>query len=174
MQNALALSLSALLWFEAASATIEDFLQTIRRHWAITQAICTSFKVELFQAVHNFTNTTGHSFKIALYADTATLGATTTVYTTSGEITGTGYSAGGYSLTSVTPTSSGTTAICDFADAAWSNATITAFGAMIYNSSASNKAVLVLSFGSNQASTAGTFTVVFPAADASNAILRAA
>lgn len=159
---------------QTASATFDEFLQTIRRHWAITQAVCTSFKVELFTATHNFTATTGHVFKIALYTSSATLGAATTAYSATNEVSGAGYAAGGNTLTSVTPTSSGTTAICDFADTAWTTATITARGAEIYNSSATNKAVLILDFGSDQSSTAGTFTIVFPAADASNAILRAA
>lgn len=142
--------------------------------WAITQAMCTSFKVEILRAQHDFTASTGHTFKIALYTSSATLDATTTAYTTSNEVVGTGYTAGGNSLTSVTPTSSGTTALCDFADTSWSTATITARGAMIYNSSASNKAVAILDFGSDKTSTGGTFSIVFPAADASNAILRLA
>lgn len=141
---------------------------------AISQAMCTSFKVELLQGVHNFTNTTGDTFKIALYTSAATLGATTTVYTTSDEVVGTGYTAGGNTLTNVTPTSSGTTAFTDFADTTWSTATITARGALIYNSTEANKAVAVLDFGSDKTSTAGNFTIVFPTADASNAIIRIA
>ena len=142
---------------------------------AISQAVCTSFKVEILTATHNFTASTGHTFKIALYTSATTLGAATTAYgVPTNEVTGTGYSAGGNTLTSVTPTSSGTTAICDFADTSWTTATITARGALIYNSSASNKAVGVLDFGSDQTSTAGTFTIVFPTPDASNAILRIA
>lgn len=141
---------------------------------AISQAMCTSFKVELLQGVHNFTASTGDVFKIALYTSSATLGATTTVYTTSDEVSGPGYTAGGNTLTNVTPTSSGTTAFTDFADTTWTTATITARGALIYNSTESNKAVAVLDFGSDKTSTAGNFTIVFPAADASNAIIRIA
>jgi len=141
---------------------------------AISQAMCTSFKVELMTATHNFTNTTGNTFKIALYTSSATLGATTTAYTTSNEVTGTGYTAGGNTLTNVTPTSSGTTAFTDFADTTWSSSTITARGALIYNSSASDKSVCVLDFGSDKSSSSGDFTIVFPTADASNAIIRIA
>jgi hypothetical protein len=141
---------------------------------AITQAMCTSFKVELLQAVHNFTTTTGNVFKIALYTSSANLDATTTVYGTTNEVVGTGYTAGGNTLTNVTPTSSGTTAFTDFADTTWSNSTITARGALIYNSSQSNKAVCVLDFGTDKTSTSGSFTIVFPAATASDAIIRIA
>jgi hypothetical protein len=140
----------------------------------ITQAMCTSFKVELLTATHNFTASTGDTFKIALYTSSATLSASTTAYTTSNEVTGVGYSAGGNTLTNVTPTSSGTTAFTDFADTTWSSATITARGALIYNSSKTNKAVCVLDFGSDKTSTAGNFSIVFPTADASNAIIRIA
>lgn len=141
---------------------------------AITQAMCTSFKVEILQAVHDFTNSTGDTFKIALYTSAATLDATTTAYSATNETSGTGYTAGGNTLTNVTPTSSGTTAFTDFADTTWSTATITARGALIYNSSKSNKAVAVLDFGSDKTSTAGDFTIIFPTADASNAIIRIA
>lgn len=141
---------------------------------AISQAMCTSFKVELMTATHNFTASTGDTFKIALYTSSATLGASTTAYTTSNEVVGTGYTAGGNTLTNVTPTSSGTTAFTDFADTTWTTATITARGALIYNSSKSNKAVCVLDFGSDKTSTAGNFTIVMPTADASNAIIRIA
>ncbi len=141
---------------------------------AITQAMCTSFKVELLTATHNFTASTGDTFKIALYTSSATLGASTTAYTVTNEVSGTGYTAGGNTLTNVTPTSSGTTAFTDFADTTWSAATITARGALIYNSSKSDKAVCVLDFGSDKTSTAGNFTIVFPTADASNAIIRIA
>jgi hypothetical protein len=141
---------------------------------AISQAMCTSFKVELLTATHNFTASTGDVFKIALYTSSASLDATTTAYTTSNEVVGTGYTAGGNTLTNVTPTSSGTTALTDFADTTWSTATITARGAMIYNSSKSNKAVCILDFGSDKTSTAGNFTIVFPVPDASNAIIRIA
>jgi len=141
---------------------------------AISQAMCTSFKVELLTATHNFTASTGDVFKIALYTSSASLDATTTAYTTSNEVVGTGYTAGGNTLTNVTPTSSGTTALTDFADTTWSTATITARGAMIYNSSKANKAVCILDFGSDKTSTAGNFTIVFPVPDASNAIIRIA
>ena len=143
---------------------------------AISQAMCTSFKVELLDGVHNF-NTGGDTFKIALYTSSATLDASTTVYTTSGEVSssGTNYTAGGNTLSvSQVPTSSGTTAYLDFADTTWLAATITARGALIYNSSKSNKAVAVLDFGSDKTSTAGDFTIIFPTADASNAIIRIA
>lgn len=141
---------------------------------AISQAMPTSFKQELLTATHNFTASTGDTFKIALYTSSATLGASTTAYTTSNEVVGTGYSAGGNTLTNVTPTTSGTTAFTDFGDTTWSNATITANGALIYNSSKSDKAVAVLAFGGDKTSTAGDFTIVFPTADASNAIIRIA
>lgn len=143
---------------------------------AISQAMCTSFKVELLQGVHNFTASTGDTFKIALYTSAATLGASTTAYTSSNEVSssGTNYTAGGNTLTNVTPTSSGTTAFTDFADTTWSAATITARGALIYNSTEADKAVCVLDFGSDKTSTAGNFTIVFPTADASNAIIRIA
>lgn len=141
---------------------------------AITQAMCTSFKVELLQGVHDFTNTTGNVFKIALYTSSATLDATTTAYSATNEVSGTGYTAGGNTLTNVTPTSSGTTAFTDFADTTWSNSTITARGALIYNSTQSDKAVCVLDFGTDKTSTSGSFTIVFPAATASDAIIRIA
>ena len=137
--------------------------------------MCTSFKKELLEAVHNFKNSGGSTFKIALYTNSASFDATTTAYTTSNEVTGTGYTAGGNTLTRVDPTSSGTTAFTDFADTTWSSSTITARGAMIYNDSAAgNPAVVILDFGSDKTSTNGDFTVVFPTADASNAIIRIA
>lgn len=141
---------------------------------AISQAMCTSFKVELMQALHNFTTSTGNTFKIALYTSTATLGATTTAYSATNEVTGIGYTAGGNTLTNVTPTSSSTTAFTDFADTTWTTATITARGALIYNSTNANRAVAVLDFGADKTSTAGDFTIVFPTPDASNAIIRIA
>ena len=144
---------------------------------AITSAICTSFKVELLKGVHNFTATTGNTFKIALYTSSATLGASTTAYSTSNEITnssGTAYTAAGATLTSVTPTSDGTTALCDFSDLTFSSSTITANGALIYNDTQSDKAVCTLAFGGDKTSTAGDFTIQFPTADASNAIIRIA
>ena len=149
---------------------------------AISQAMCTSFKVELLDGIHAFGTTvvraatTADTFKIALYTSSATLGAGTTAYTTSNECPSTGnYSAGGNTLTvSQVPTSTGTTAFLDFADTTWSNATITANGALIYNSTQSNKAVAVLAFGGDKTSTAGDFTIIFPTADSSNAIIRIA
>ena len=141
---------------------------------AITQAMCTSFKKELLEGTHNFKNSGGGTFKLALFTSSATLGASTTAYATTNEVSGTGYSAGGSALTRVDPTSSGTTAFTDFADLTFSTATITANGALIYNSSASDKAVIVLAFGGDKTSTAGDFTIQFPAADASNAIIRIA
>jgi len=141
---------------------------------AITQAVCTSFKQEILVEGHNFTNG-ADTFKIALYSSSATLSASTTAYSSTNEVSDSGtYSAGGGSLTSATPTTSGTTAICDFTDISFTSATITARGALIYNSSASNKAVCVLDFGGDKTSTSGTFTIQFPAADSSNAILRLA
>ena len=140
---------------------------------AITQAMCTSFKVELLQGIHDFTASTGDVFKLALYTSSATLDATTTVYSSSNEVSASGsYSAGGGSLTNITPTASGTTALTDFDDLSFTSATITARGALIYNSSESDKAVAVLDFGGDKISTAGTFTIQFPAATSSDAIIR--
>jgi|TARA_R110000823_G_scaffold202658_1_gene333602 hypothetical protein len=141
---------------------------------AISQAMCTSFKVELMTGTHNFTNSSGNSFKLALYTSSASLGATTTAYSSTNEASGTNYTATGAALTNVTPTSSGTTAFTDFADLTFSNATVTANGALIYNDTNSDKAVAVLAFGGDKTSTAGDFTIQFPAADASNAIIRIA
>ena len=142
---------------------------------AITQAVCTSFKQELLVGTHNFTATTGDTFKIALYSSSATLSASTTAYSATNEVSNSGtYTAGGGSLTNVTPTTSGTTALTDFSDVSFTSATITARGALIYNSTDSNKAAVVLDFGGDKTSTSGTFTIQFPAADASNAILRLA
>ena len=140
---------------------------------AISQAMCTSFKVDLLAGNQDFDTDV---FKIALYTSAATLGASTTAYTATGEVPSTGnYTAGGNTLTvSVTPTSAGTTAFVSFANTTWSAATITARGALIYNSSKSNKAVAVLDFGSDKTSTSGDFTINFPTADASNAIIRLA
>ena len=141
---------------------------------AITSAICTSFKQELLVGTHNFTATSGNSFKLALYTSSATLGASTTAYVTTGHATGPNYSAGGSALTSVTPTTSGTTALCDFADLTFGTATVTARGCLIYNDTQSDKAVCAIDFGGDKTSTAGNFTIVFPTADASNAIIRLA
>ena len=145
---------------------------------AITSAICNSFKVEILKGVHNFTATTGNTFKIALYTSDATLGAGTTAYSATNEITnssGTAYTAAGATLTSVTPTSSSTTALCDFADVSYTSASFTANGALIYNDSASgDPAVCAIAFGSDKTVTSGTFTIQFPTADATNAIIRIA
>lgn len=138
--------------------------------------MCTSFKVELMQAVHNFSNPGGNTFKLALYDNNASFTAATTAYTATDEVPNSGsYTAGGGTLTSVTPTSSGTTAFTDFNDLSFTSATITAYGALIYNDSAAgDPAVCVLDFGGAKTSTAGTFTIIFPAATASDAIIRIA
>jgi|TARA_R110001606_G_C15011629_1_gene608547 hypothetical protein len=143
---------------------------------AITQAMCTSFKKELMEAKHNFLNSGGNTFKIALYTSSASLGAGTTAYSSTNEISGTNYSAKGNTLTRVDPSiPSGTTAITDFADTSWSTATFTARGALIFNEDTTgDTSVLVLDFGADKTATAGTFTIAFPAADASNAIIRIA
>ena len=141
----------------------------------------TSFKNELLYGVHDFDASTGDTFNIALYDSNATLDATTTAYSATDEVSGTGYSAGGQALTNVNPTTSGTTAFTDLADETFTTATITARGALIYNttpnttsSSVSNPSVVVLDFGADKTSTAGDFTIVFPAADASNSVIRIA
>jgi len=141
--------------------------------------MCTSFKQELMEGKHNFTNGSGDTFKLALYTNSATFTASTTDYTATNEISGTGYSAGGGTLTNVTPTTSGTTALTDFADLTFSSATITARGALIYNTTAgagtgTTDSVVVLDFGADKTSSAGDFTIIFPTADASNAIIRIA
>jgi hypothetical protein len=142
---------------------------------AITQAMCTSFKQALLDGEMDFSSDTAQTFKIALYTSSATLDASTTAYSVTNEVSGTGYSAGGNTLTiSANPTTSGTTAFLDFADTTWSSATITARGALIYQSGGSNPAVAVLDFGGDKTSTAGDFTIQFPTADASNAIIRIA
>ena len=139
--------------------------------------VTTSFKTQVLQGTHNFTASSGDTFKIALYTNSSSLAAGTATYgdgTATNAVSGTGYSAGGNTLTSVTPVADGTTAVCDFADTSWTSATITAYGALIYNSSESNKSVCVLNFGGDKTCTSGTFTIQFPTADASNAILRLA
>lgn len=138
--------------------------------------MCTSFKKELMQAVHNFTASTGDTFKLALYTNSASFTAATTAYTVTDEVANSGtYAAGGGTLTNVTPTSTGTTAFTDFADLSFTSATITARGALIYNDTAAgDPAVAVLDFGSDKTSTTGTFTIQFPTADATNAIIRIA
>jgi|TARA_E500000318_G_scaffold108440_1_gene119310 hypothetical protein len=142
---------------------------------SISQAMCTSFKKELMEAKHNFLNSGGNTFKLAMYTSSASLGAGTTAYTTSNEVSGTGYTAKGNTLTRVDPTTSSTTAFTDFADTTFSTATLTARGALIFNEDTSgDTSVCVLDFGGDKTSTAGDFTIVFPTADASNAIIRIA
>lgn len=143
---------------------------------AISQSMVTSFKVGLLDGDFNFGSGTSQVFKIALYTASATLSASTTAYSASNEVTGTGYTAGGNTLTiSTVPTSSGTTAYLDFADTTWSDATITARGALIYLANGTtNPAIAVLDFGADKTSTAGDFTIQFPTADASSAIIRIA
>ena len=142
---------------------------------AITSAMCSSFKKELLEGKHNFLNSGGDTFKLALYTSSASLGASTTAYTTSNEVSGTGYTAKGNTLTRVDPSLDGTTAITDFADTTFSSSTITARGALIFNDSASgDPTVCVLDFGADKSSTSGDFTIQFPTADASNAIIRIA
>lgn len=138
--------------------------------------LCTSFKKELLEAVHNFKNSGGSTFKLALYTNSASFTAATTAYTASNEVSASGsYPAGGGTLTRVDPTTSGTTALTDFDDLTFTSATITARGALIYNDSAAgDPSVCVLDFGSDKTSTAGNFTIVFPTADASSAIIRIA
>jgi len=143
--------------------------------------MCTSFKQQILQAAHDFTASTGDTFKLAMYDNSASFTAATTAYTATNEVANSGtYSAGGGTLTNVTPTTSGTTAFTDFADLSFTSATITAFGALIYNTTPTaglgltNPTVCVLDFGGAKTSTAGTFTIVFPTADASNAIIRIA
>ena len=146
---------------------------------AITSSICTSFKKELLERKHDFNATSGHSFKIALYTSSATLDAATTDYSTTNEVVGAGYTAGGTALTNIDPAISGTTAFIDFADATWPSATITAAGAVIYNTTTdggtgTTDAVAVISFGGDKTSTNGDFVVSMPTADANNAIIRIA
>ena len=142
---------------------------------AITSAICTSFKQEILEAEHNFTASSGNTFKLALYTSSASLGASTTAYTTSNEVSGSGYTAKGNALTSVTPTLDSSTAVCDFADTSFTSASFTARGCLIFNDShSSDAAVCVIDFGSDKTVTSGTFTIQFPTADASNAIIRIA
>jgi hypothetical protein len=142
---------------------------------AISQAMCTSFKKALLDGEMDFSSDTSQVFKVALYTSSADLSAATTAYSTTNEVSGTGYTAGGNTLTVVAPTTSGTTAFLDFSDTTWATATITARGALIYLANGStNPAVAVLDFGGNKTSTAGDFTIQFPTADASNAIVRIA
>jgi hypothetical protein len=145
---------------------------------AITSAICNSFKTEILTAVHNFTATTGDTFNLALYTSSATLDKTTTAYSATNEITndaGSAYTAKGEALTSVTPALSGDTACCDFADVSWTSASFTANGCLIFNDSAAgDPSVCAIAFGGDKTATNGTFTIQFPTADSSDAIIRIA
>ena len=145
---------------------------------AITSAVCNSFKTEVLRAIHNFTASSGNSFKLALYTSSATINKTTTAYSATNEIantSGSAYSAGGIALTSVTPALSTDTACCDFADVSFTSASFTANGCLIYNDTASgDPAVCAIAFGGDKTVSSGTFTIQFPVADASNAILRIA
>ena len=144
---------------------------------AISSAICNSFKQEILVGTHNFTASSGNSFKLALYTSSASLGAGTTAYSSSNEISntsGSAYTAGGKALTSVTPVLDGSTAVCDFADISFTSASFTANGCLIYNDTQSDKAVCVVAFGGDKTVSSGTFTIQFPAAAASTAIVRIA
>jgi len=144
---------------------------------AITSAICNSFKAEVLQALHNFTASSGNTFKLALYTSSATLNKSTTAYSSSNEISntsGSAYSAGGAALTSVTPALSTDTACCDFADLSFTSASFTANGCLIYNDTNADRAVCAIAFGSDKTVTSGTFTIQLPTADASSAIIRIA
>jgi hypothetical protein len=143
---------------------------------AITSAICNSFKVEVLQGIHNFTASSGNTFNLALYTSSATLNKSTTAYTTSNEVAnGNGYTTKGNALTSVTPALSTDTACCDFADTSFTSASFTCRGCLIFNDSASgDPAVCAIDFGADKTVTSGTFTIQFPTADASNAIIRIA
>ena len=141
---------------------------------AITQSMATSFKKELLEGKHNFLASGGNSFKLALYTSSATMGAATTAFTTTNQASGTNYTSGGNALTNINPASSGTTAFTDFADLTFGTASITARGCMIYNDTNADRNVAVFDFGGDKTSTAGSFTIQFPTADASNAIIRIA
>jgi hypothetical protein len=142
---------------------------------AITSEICNSFKTEILTGVHNFTASTGDTFNLALYTSTATLDKDTTAYSSTNEISGTGYTAKGNALTSVTPVLSTDTAVCDFANTSWTSASFTANGCLIFNDDAAgDPAVCAIAFGGDKTVTSGTFTIEFPTADASNAIVRIA
>jgi len=144
---------------------------------SISSAICNSFKQEILVGTHNFTASSGNSFKLALYTSSASLGAGTTAYSSSNEISntsGSAYTAGGKVIVSVTPALDGSTAVCDFADISFTSASFTANGCLIYNDTQSDKACAVVAFGGDKTVSSGTFTIQFPAADASNAIIRIA
>ena len=143
----------------------------------ISSAVCNSFKQEILVGTHNFTASSGNAFKLAMYTSSASLGAGTTAYATTNEISntsGSAYSAGGKTLTSVTPALDGSVACCDFADISFTSASFTANGCLIYNDTQADKAVCVVAFGGDKTVSSGTFTIQFPAADASNAIVRIA
>ena len=143
----------------------------------ISSAVCNSFKQEILVGTHNFTASSGNAFKLAMYTSSASLGAGTTAYSSSNEISntsGSAYSAGGKTITSVTPALDGSTACCDFADVSFTSASFTANGCLIYNDTQSDKACAVVAFGGDKTVSSGTFTIQFPAADASNAIIRIA
>ncbi len=143
----------------------------------ISSAICNSFKQEILVGTHNFTASSGNDFKLAMYTSSASMGASTTAYSSSNEISnssGSAYSAGGKAITSVTPVLDGSTAVCDFADVSWTSASFTANGCLIYNDTQSDKAVCVVAFGGDKTVSSGTFTIQFPAAAASTAIVRIA
>jgi len=139
---------------------------------AIVQTICTSFKAEVAQGLHNFTTGTGNVFKLALYVATANIGADTTTYTSSGEASGTNYTAGGIALTNITPLSSGTTGYWSFENATFTNVTLTCAGALIYNSTNQNRAVCVLNFGQTITKTASNLIITFPPMGATDSVLR--
>ena len=139
---------------------------------AIYQTMCTSFKAEVAQALHNFTAGTGDVFKLALYVATANLGADTTAYTSTGEASGTNYTAGGIVLTNITPTTSGTTGYWSFDNATFSNVTLTCAGALIYNSTNGNRAVCALNFGQTITKTASNLVITFPPMGATDSVLR--
>jgi hypothetical protein len=145
---------------------------------AITSAICNSFKVEILTGTHNFTASTGNTFNLALYTSSASMGASTTAYTSTNEITntsGSSYSAKGQALTSVTPVLDSSTAVCDFANISWTSASFTANGCLIFNDTAAgDPGVCVIAFGGDKTVTSGTFTIEFPAAAASTAIVAIA
>jgi|TARA_R110002033_G_C3741035_1_gene225101 hypothetical protein len=141
---------------------------------AITSTLTTSFKKELLEATHNFSASGGNSFKLALYTSSATLGATTTAFTTTGQASGTNYSSGGSALTNIAPLTSGTVGFTDFSDLTFGTATITARGCMIYNDTNGDKSVATIDFGGDKTSTAGDFTIVFPAKASGTAIIRIA
>jgi hypothetical protein len=144
---------------------------------AITSAVCNTFKQEILVGTHNFTASSGNSFKLALYTSSASLGAGTTAYATTNEISntsGSAYAAGGKTIVSVTPALDGSVACCDFADISFTSASFTANGCLIYNDTQADKAVCVVAFGGDKTVSSGTFTIQFPAADASNAIVRIA